>query len=65
LLSCSEQSKLKDAPPPNKNTKKRPTQKVMGLIVMAATFSLMINHFAVLHPRPARPTGVYANNTQN
>jgi hypothetical protein len=64
LLSCSEQSKLKDAPPPNKNTKKRPTQKVMGLIVMAATFSLMINHFAVLHP-PARPTAVYANNTQN
>ena len=37
----------------------------MGLIVMAATFSLMINHFAVLHPPPARPTAVYANNTQN
>jgi hypothetical protein len=64
LLSCSEQSKLKDAPPSNKNTKKSPTQKVIGLIVMAATFSLMINHFAVLHP-PARPTAVYANNTQN
>jgi hypothetical protein len=46
---------LKDAPPLRKKTSQSPTQNVKALIVIAATFSLMINHFAVLHPLPPPP----------